>query len=74
MLIDVRTPEEYAHGHHEGAVNIPLDQIEHYEFNVPYDERMTLYCQSGGRARVAQAILAERGWKNVLLLNETGVY
>lgn len=74
MLIDVRTPEEFVHSHHDGAVNIPLDQIESHEFTVPKDERMTLYCQSGGRARLAQAILAQRGYKNVLLLNESGAY
>jgi rhodanese-related sulfurtransferase len=74
MLIDVRTPEEYAHGHHDGAVNVPLETIETHPFEVPYDERMTLYCQSGGRARLAQTILAERGFKNTLLLNETGAY
>lgn len=74
MLIDVRSPEEFAHGHHDGAINIPLEQIESYPFEVPKDERMTLYCQSGGRARLAQMVLAHRGYKNVLLLNESGAY
>lgn len=74
MLIDVRTPEEYANAHHDGAVNVPLDTVETYPFEVPNDEKIVVYCQSGGRARIAQAILAERGWKNVTLLNDTGAY
>lgn len=73
MLIDVRSEEEYNEGHHDGAVNIPLDQIPTHEFP-DMCEKMTVYCASGGRARVAQMILAQRGCKSVELLNGTGAY
>lgn len=74
MLIDVRSPEEYAANHHDGATNVPLDEVEHRELGIPFDEKITLYCQSGARARLAQMILMQRGFKNAELLNETGEY
>lgn len=74
MLIDVRTDIEYKNGHHEGAINIPLDEISTYIFDVSFDEKLILYCRNGGRAKVAQQILTKTGFKNVSLLNNTGAY
>ena len=74
MLIDVRTEEEYKNGHHEDAVNIHLDKIPTNLAGVPFDEKIILYCFSGGRAEVAQHFLKGKGFKNVSLLNDTGEY
>ena len=65
-IFDVRTPEEYAEGHYEGAVNIPLNEIESRidEFS-PKDEPIIVYCQSGNRAESARTILIENGYTNV---------
>lgn len=73
MLIDVRTPEEYRDAHHDGAVNIPLDDIETHQFDIPNDSELVLYCRSGGRARVALMILKQRGISSTLR-NGTGEY
>ena len=67
LLLDVRTPEEYASGHVPGAVNIPhgevvarLSELE------PYRERgVVLYCQSGRRAGSAMQALQEADFGNV---------
>lgn len=74
MLIDVRTKEEYIAGHHDGAINIPFDEILNNSFDIPVDEEITLYCFSGARAEVAQHFLKRKGYKNVSLLNNTGAY
>lgn len=73
MLIDVRSEEEYNEGHHDGAVNIPLDQIPTHEFPDTC-EHMQVYCASGARAKIAKMILDQRGFKNVELYNGTGAY
>lgn len=74
MLIDVRTTAEYKNGHHENAVNIPLDEIPTYSFDFPLDEEIVLYCFSGARAEIAKHFLKGKGFKNVSLLNDTGAY
>lgn len=74
MLIDVRTKDEYAEGHHDDAINIPLDEIPTHTFDIPFDEEIILYCFSGARAEVAQHFLKRKGFKNVSLLNNTGAY
>lgn len=74
MLIDVRTKDEYEDGHHDGAINIPLDEIPTHKFDIPFDEKIILYCRSGGRAGVAMQLLKRKGFTNISLLNNTGAY
>lgn len=63
MLIDVRTPGEFAEGHLEGAVNIPVelatfvDQVALLDPDVDY----LVYCRSGRRADVAMAYMDTLG-------------
>jgi len=61
ILIDVRTPEEFASGHISGAVNIPLDQIGNRISEIPQDKPIVLYCRSGNRSNQAAAILEKAG-------------
>lgn len=49
IWIDVRTPTEFAAGHIPGAINAPLDQIEHFTAKARPDTDLLLYCQQGGR-------------------------
>ena len=55
LLLDVRTPGEFAAGHVPGAVNIPHDEVAARLSELePYRERgVVLYCQSGRRAGMA---------------------
>lgn len=66
-VLDVRTPEEYAEGHIEGAVLIPYDEIENRaEDELPDKEKLILvYCRSGRRSKIAAQALAELGYINV---------
>ena len=67
-VIDVRTPEEFASGHIEGAINIPYDTITP---NLPAlarigkDENIVLYCRSGRRSGIAMQTLASQGYRNL---------
>lgn len=67
LLLDVRTPGEYASGHVPGAVNIPHDEVGTRLSELePYRERgVVLYCQSGRRAGMATQTLREAGFENL---------
>lgn len=65
MLLDVRTPEEYAAGHIKGAKLIPLQALADHLRDVPHDKQVYVYCQSGGRSARAAKFLAQHGYKNI---------
>lgn len=65
LLIDVRTPEEYATGIIAGAVNIPVDQLSQRLSEVPKDQPVVVYCHSGNRSGQASQILDQAGYTQV---------
>ena len=65
MLIDTRTPEEFAFGAIPGAVNIPVDQLCDNLDKVPRNKPVVVYCAVGLRGYIALRILAGRGYDNV---------
>jgi rhodanese-related sulfurtransferase len=69
-LLDVRTPGEYESMHIRGAYNVPLATLgEHAEeIRATVDEPVVLICQSGNRARQAEAALKECTMQNVHVL------
>lgn len=67
LLVDVRTPEEFASGHAPGAKNIPLDQLESRlaELDAYKDGEIHVICQSGRRSLAASQTLAGKGYDPV---------
>lgn len=68
IYIDVREPGEFASGHVEGAINIPLGSIgsSNSELeNIAKDAKLVVYCRSGGRAGLAKEQLQAMGYTNV---------
>lgn len=67
VILDVRTREEYAEGHIEGAINIPYDELEgrSSELELSLEDELVVYCRSGRRAAVAEATLFELGYTNL---------
>ncbi len=61
FLVDVRTPEEFAAGSAEGAINIPLNALSKALDRFKNKTNIILFCRSGGRSAQAQAILKEKG-------------
>lgn len=63
FLIDVRSEIEYNNSHINGAISIPLDQIE----NINYAKNINLivYCRSGSRSKTAALKLLDLGYVNV---------
>lgn len=66
VLIDVRTPAEFADGHAPGAVNIPLDALQARMSELEPHKKADLYliCRSGARSGRAQSMLASAGFEN----------
>ena len=68
IILDVRTPEEFADKHIPGAVNIPNETIAAEEIpELPDKEQLILvYCRSGNRSKQASEKLAALGYTNVV--------
>lgn len=68
LVLDVRTPEEFAAGRVPGAVNIPHTELSTRLGELGPEARqreVVVYCESGGRAGMAKAALREAGFSNV---------
>ena len=67
VVIDVRTPEEYAAGHLDGAINIDHQVIGQRigMAGVAKDDEVILYCRSGRRSGIAPEVLQGMGYKKV---------
>lgn len=71
LILDVRTPEEYEAGRVPGAINIPHTELAaRLEELGPgaRDREVVVYCESGGRAAVAEALLRDAGYRRTLHL------
>ena len=68
IILDVRTPEEFADKHIPGAVNIPNETIAAEEIpELPdKDQLILVYCRSGNRSKQASEKLAALGYTNVV--------
>ncbi|MCA1666845.1 MAG: MBL fold metallo-hydrolase [Thermomicrobia bacterium] len=66
LLLDVREPEEYAHGHVPGAINLPQAELAARLDEVPHDRPVQMICQSGYRALRSAQFLAQIGYHNVV--------
>ena len=64
-LVDVRTPEEYALGTIDGAVNIPLDDLRGRLGDIDRESDVIVFCAVGLRGYLAQRILLGRGYRRV---------
>lgn len=67
VVIDVRTPAEFAAGHVPGAINIEHTEITRRidEAKVGKDDQVIVYCRSGRRSGIAQQALQRLGYTRV---------
>ncbi|QYJ79987.1 rhodanese-like domain-containing protein [Shewanella acanthi] len=64
MVLDVRTPEEFAEGHLANAVNIPYEIVadEFAKRGIDKDTPVVVYCRSGRRSGIAIEALSAAGY------------
>lgn len=65
LFIDVRSAGEFASGYLEGALNVPLDQLQQRlpQLVPDLDRELVLYCASGARSAFACGLLQQLGYR-----------
>lgn len=71
VVIDVRTPSEYAAGHLEGAINIDVEgtTFDAQVAKLPKTDTYEVYCHSGRRSSMAADKLASAGFTHIYNLS-----
>lgn len=66
-VVDLRTPQEFAGGHLDGAVLVDYSAPDFREAiaELPRDGSYVVYCQSGNRSAGARQVMAELGFTDV---------
>jgi rhodanese-related sulfurtransferase len=64
QLIDVRTAQEFAEGHLQGAQNVPLQELKSRLSEILPDRQIVVYCMTDGRSRQALKILKAYGYRH----------
>ncbi len=67
VVLDVRTPAEFAEGHLDGAVNIDVQGTDFAAraAELPTDAPVVVYCRSGNRSAAAVAVLRDLGFTDL---------
>jgi rhodanese-related sulfurtransferase len=72
LVLDVRTPKEYAIRHIPGAKLLPFEELDtRYQHEIPEDAaKIFVYCMGGERSRSACDFLSSRGYANLYNIRE----
>lgn len=65
IVLDVRTPEEYAEGHIPNALLYPVQELEGRLGELDKNQTYIVVCRSGNRSQTASELLAEHGFKHI---------
>jgi len=68
VVIDIRTPAEWAAGHITGSINLPLSQLKQHLDRVPHNSRVAIHCAGGYRSSIATSLLSQRGISDIIEL------
>jgi rhodanese-related sulfurtransferase len=65
VVLDVRNDWEFDDGHLEGAINIPVDDLEGRLGELDKEDEILVYCRTGNRSARAVQILSENGFEKM---------
>ena len=65
IVVDVREKDEFASGHIQGAINLPLTSLEKSYDRLPLDKKVVLYCNSAARSNSAARILLQHDYQKI---------
>lgn len=63
LVVDVRTPGEFAGGHVKGALNVPVSDLERRLGELGAPGKVVVYCASGMRSARAAKFLKSKGFE-----------
>jgi rhodanese-related sulfurtransferase len=66
VIVDVRKPSEYDHGHLQDAASVPLDVINDHMHEFNRNTTTYIHCAGGYRSMIAASILKARGYENII--------
>ena len=66
LVVDVRSTREFAAGHIEGSVNVPLNQLMKEAAKLPSDRTLAVICRTGYRSSLAASLLARIGIRSTI--------
>ncbi len=74
VIVDVRSPEEYAQGHLPGAVNISVEATDFADRIAQLEPTATtlVYCRSGRRSTLAADLMAQAGFTDIVNFSSGG--
>lgn len=70
VILDVRTVSEFEEGQIEGAINIPVDELESRLDELNQDDEILVYCRTGNRSSTAVSIMEEAGFTKIFHMHE----
>ena len=67
VILDVRTQDEFSHGHIKGAISLPVDDLRRLAPSLLPDkeELILVYCNAGNRAALAVKMLGRLGYTSI---------
>ena len=65
IVVDVRSEAEYAGGHIEGSLNIPLTHLNERSGEIPAGRPVAVHCEGGYRSAIAASLLQKLGRRDV---------
>ncbi len=73
VILDVRSPEEFAESRIKGAINIPHDEVGDKSEELRQYKKIFIHCGMGGRAQKAYQTLLAMGHDNVVCIADAGI-
>ena len=70
MVLDVREPFEWSSGYIDGAILIPLGQVERQQSKIPRERDLAVICEHGVRSSTAVSLLERHGFNRCLNVTE----
>jgi rhodanese-related sulfurtransferase len=68
-IVDVRQPEEFAQGHIQGAILMPLGTVPTAFATLPKTGKLIVYCRTGHRSAKAVEFLLQHGYGNAVSMD-----
>ncbi len=74
LILDVRSPEEFAEGHIKGARNHKHDEVQDIVDELRKYKNVYVHCKMGGRAQKASDALTQAGLSNITCVSQGGMH